>query len=89
MANREIQKQFGEMQYPPSSSSSSPIYHNALQDMAYGVWGGNNHHGESVLHYGNNELRIGGIILIRVYHCRSHQIHNNNNPSLVLMKGLL
>ncbi|KAK7404761.1 hypothetical protein VNO78_05718 [Psophocarpus tetragonolobus] len=60
MANREIQKQLGEMHYP-SSSSSPPIYHNALHDMAYGVWGGN--HGEPVIHYGNqahNDLRFGG-----------------------------
>ncbi|TKY67192.1 BEL homeodomain protein 8 [Spatholobus suberectus] len=62
MANREIQKQLGEMHYPPSSSPSPPLYHNALQDMAYGVWGGN--HGEPVLHHGygnqaNNELRFG------------------------------
>ncbi|RDX58515.1 BEL1-like homeodomain protein 8, partial [Mucuna pruriens] len=51
----------GEMHYPPSSASSPPLFHNALQDMAYGVWGGN--HGEPVgaLHpsFGNNELRFG------------------------------
>ncbi|KAK7341868.1 hypothetical protein VNO80_24809 [Phaseolus coccineus] len=58
IANREIQKQLGEMHYPPSSSSP-PLYHNGLQDMAYGVWGGN--HAEPVLHYqANNELRFGG-----------------------------
>ncbi|XP_027908975.1 BEL1-like homeodomain protein 8 isoform X2 [Vigna unguiculata] len=49
----------GEMHYPPSSSASPPLYHNALQDMSYGVWGGN--HAEPVLHYqANNELRFGG-----------------------------
>ncbi|XP_020204744.1 BEL1-like homeodomain protein 8 [Cajanus cajan] len=60
MANREIQKQLGEMHYPPAAT---PLYHNALQDMAYGVWGGNN--GEPVINpsygtQGNNELRFGG-----------------------------
>ncbi|KAL2328581.1 hypothetical protein Fmac_022008 [Flemingia macrophylla] len=60
MANREIQKQLGEMHYPPATSSQ--IYYNSFQDMAYGVWGGN--HGEPVIHpsYANqgNELRVGG-----------------------------
>ncbi|XP_027346014.1 BEL1-like homeodomain protein 8 [Abrus precatorius] len=62
--NREIQKQLGEMHYTPSSSS--PLYHNALQDMASlmhdGVWGGN--HGEPVVHpsfghQANSEFRFG------------------------------
>ncbi|KAK7262281.1 hypothetical protein RJT34_29847 [Clitoria ternatea] len=47
MADREIQKQLGELHYPSSSSST-------LQDMAslmhHGIWGGNhNNHGESVI----------------------------------------
>lgn len=57
-----------ELHYPSSSSSSPPpLYHNALQDMAYGVWGGINSTSENVIHhhsYGNqgnnNELRFGG-----------------------------